>query len=73
MHSKIYNDVTWASWRLKPPATYLLVPQLVQPNNKGNTKLSLLALCVGTSPVSDEFLSQRASNAESVSDNAMTS
>ena len=33
-----YRDVTWALWYLKPPATLLLVHQLVQANSKENIK-----------------------------------
>ena len=31
-----YINVTWASWRLKPPASRMFVQQLIQHNNKGN-------------------------------------
>ena len=36
--SSHYRDVTWALWYLKPPATLLLVHQLVQANSKENIK-----------------------------------
>ena len=38
-HSDHQSDVTWASWRLKSPATRLSVQQLVQASNKEDIKV----------------------------------
>ena len=38
MTSSQYSEMTLASWRLKPRATRLFVQQIIQTNNKANTK-----------------------------------
>ena len=54
----LYNDVIWARWRLKSPAsrlfTQLFIPETSKPRVTG--------LCAGNSPVSCEFPAQIASN-----------
>ena len=57
----------WPSWRLKSPALNYLCNRLFKLTSKKTSKPALLALCEGNSPVTSEFPSHRASNAENVS------
>ena len=55
-----YNDVIMSARRLKSPASRLW-------RSKKTSKLRVTGLCAGNSPVTGEFPTQRASNAEKVS------
>ena len=57
----------WARWRLKSPASRLFTLPLIQAQIKKTSKLRVIGLCAGNSPVTGEFPAQRASNAENVS------
>ena len=61
-----YNDVTWASWHLKSPATTLFVQLFIQvyikekmkpmmTSSNGNVSM-LLAICAGNSVVTGPFV-----------------
>ena len=54
-------------WRLKSPSSRILQNHLFRRRWKKTSKLRLTGLCEGNSPVTGEFLSQRASNPENVS------
>ena len=55
-------------WRLKSPASPLFAQLSIQAQIKKKTsKLHVTGLCAGNSPVTGEFPTQKASNAESVS------
>ena len=62
-----YDDITWTSCSLKSPAIQLFIQQLMQIHIKETSKSMVLALCEGSSPVTGEFPSQRASDAEKAS------
>ena len=65
--SYIISYITWASWGLSSPGIWLFLQQLVQANsNKKSLKIHIAATLWGNPLVSDGFLSQRASNMESV-------
>ena len=53
--------------RLKSPASRLFTQPFIQAQIKENIKLRVTGLCVGNSPVTGEFPTQMASNAENVS------
>ena len=63
----IFITVTslWGRWRFKSPASRLFTQPLILWRSKKTSKLT--GLCVGNSPVTDEFPAQMASNAENVS------
>ena len=46
-----FNDVTWASWRLKSPSTWLFIQQLVRAKNKETSNSDLRVFCGGNPPV----------------------
>ena len=54
----------WAQWYLKSPASRLFTQPFIF---RCRSKLRVTGLCEGNSPVTGEFLSQRASNARSIS------
>ena len=54
----------WALWRLKSLAHDCLLNCLFRCISKKASKLCVTGLCVGNSPVTGEFPTQRASNAE---------
>ena len=54
----------WALWRLKSPASRLFTQPFLVIYSKKTWKLRITGLCVGNSPMTGEFPSQRASNAE---------
>ena len=54
----------WARWRPKPPADDCLLDRLFQYRSRETLKLRVTGLCEGNSPVTGEFPTQRASNAE---------
>ena len=54
-------------WRLKSPVSSLFAQPFVRAHIKETSKLRVAGLCEGNSPVTGEFPSQRASNAENVS------
>ena len=66
----------WVRWRLKSPASRLFTQLFIQAQIKENIKaprhwplwgkLRVTGLCEGNSPVTDEFLAQKTSNAEDV-------
>ena len=56
----------WARWRLKSPASRWLAQPFVQAQFNENTKVRVTGPCEGNLPVTSEFPSQRASNAEHV-------
>ena len=58
-----YNNVTWTLWRLQTTVT----PAFVQAHIKENLKRRVTGLCEGNPPMTGGFLTQTASNAESVS------
>ena len=63
-----YNDVIWARWRLRSPASRLFIKPFIQAQIKENIKAPRhWPFCAGYSPVTDEFPAQKASNAENVS------
>ena len=49
------------------PASRLFTQPFIHAQIKEKSKLRVAGLCVGNSPVTDEFPAQRASNAENVS------
>ena len=49
----------WARWRLKSPASRLLVNRLFRRRSKKTAKLCVTGLCAGNSPVTGEFPAQR--------------
>ena len=55
-----YNDVLWASWRLKTPVTWLFRQTVVQFSNKENQISTLLDFCEANPQ-------ERVSNEEKVS------
>ena len=57
------------AWRLKSSASPLFTEQFIQAQikKKKKSKLRVTVLCAGSSPVTDEFPAQMASNAENVS------
>ena len=58
----------WARWYLKSPASRLFTqPFIFRCRSKKTSKLRVTGLCEGNSPVTGKFLSQRASNARSIS------
>ena len=57
----------WAWWRLKSPASRLFAQPFIQAQIKDNIKAPRHWLCARNSPVTGEFLAQKASNAENVS------
>ena len=61
MHS-ITLTWSWARWLL-----YCLLNHLFRRRSKKTSKLRVTGLCAGNSPVTGEFPTQRASNAENVS------
>ena len=62
-----YNDVIMGPWRFKSPPSPLFTQPFIQAQIKENIKLRITGLCAGNSPVTGEFPTQRASNAEHVS------
>ena len=52
---------------LKSPASQLFTQQFLQVQIKKTSKLRVTGLCAGNSPVTGEFPTQRASNAENIS------
>ena len=58
--------VTWTSWHLRSPITWVLNQQFVRANVLETSEFTLLALCDANSIVTNGFSSQRASNSESV-------
>ena len=66
MSASHYSDVR-ARWRLKSPASRLFTQPFVRRGSKKTSKLRITGLCEGNSPVTGEFPSQRASNAENAS------
>ena len=69
LHFKMshYGDIIMGRWRLKSPATRFFTQPFIQAQIKETSKLRVTALCEGNSPVTGEFLTQSASNAENVS------
>ena len=63
-----YSDVVmgWARWRLKSPVSRLLAQPFVQAQINKTSKLPFTGFCEGNSPVTGEFPTQRARNAENV-------
>ena len=59
-----YNGIIMG---IKSPASRLFTQAFIQVQIKENIKLCITGLCVGNSPVTGEFLGQRASNAKNVS------
>ena len=57
----------WARWRLKSQASRLFTQPFIQRRSKKTSKHRVTGLCGGNSPVTGEFPTQRASNAENVS------
>ena len=57
----------WARWRLKSPAAPFFLNRLFRSRSNKTSKLRVTCLCVGNSPGTGEFHTQRASNAENVS------
>ena len=57
----------WARLCLRSPASRLFTQPFFQAQIKENIKVCVTGLCEGNSPVTGEFPSQRASNAENVS------
>ena len=57
----------WARWRLKSSAHGCLLNRLFRRRSMKTSKLRVTGLCEGNSPVTGEFPSQRASNAENLS------
>ena len=65
LHLKDITMTSWkARWRLKSPAFRVFT---FRHRSKKTSKLRATGLCEGNSPVTGEFPSQRASNAENVS------
>ena len=54
-------------WRLKSPVSRLFTQPFIEAQIKEKSKLRVTDLCEGNSPVTSEFPTQRASNAENVS------
>ena len=61
------TDTVIVRWRLKSPALRLFTQPFIQCQYKETSKLLVTGLCAGNSPVTGEFPTQRASNAENVS------
>ena len=57
----------WARWRLKSPASRLLIQQFIRVQIKENIKAPRHWPLWGNSPVAGEFPSQMANNAQNVS------
>ena len=53
-----------STMRLKSPASRLCIQPFIQTQIKKSSKLHIIGLCEGNSPVTDEFPAQTASNAE---------
>ena len=62
----ITMTLKWVQRRLKSPASRLFIQSFLQAQIKETSKLRFAGLCEGNSPVTGEFLAQRASNAENV-------
>ena len=62
-----YNDVKWAWWRLKSPASWLFTQSSIQAQIKENIKVPRHWPLCGEFTLIGEFPAQRASNAEIVS------
>ena len=60
--SSITMTSQWARWRLKSPALQLFLNRLFGRRLKKTSKLRVIGLCAGNSPVTFEFTAQRASN-----------
>ena len=56
----------WARWRLKSPASRFLCIRWIRHRSKKTSKLRVIGLCEGNSPVTGEFPSQRVRDAENV-------
>ena len=54
----------WARWRLKSPTSRLFTQLFSRRRSQKTSKLRITGLCEGNSPVTGEFPTQRASNAE---------
>ena len=58
-----YSDVTWASWPLKSPATWLFVERIVQASiREKNQSSASLSLWEGNAAVTDGFPLQKDNN-----------
>ena len=57
----------WARLRLKSPASRLFTQRVSMRRSNKTSKLRVTGLCAGNSPVTGEFPTQMASNAENVS------
>ena len=64
---KHYSDVIMSAMASQITGVHCLLNRLFRRRSKRTSKFSVTGLCAGNSPMTGEFLAQRASNAENVS------